>query len=642
MKYRPFSYLGAVLWNLLLAMALMSVCRLTFFLLNRPLFPDVDFSRLAHLCGAGLRFDLSSVLYTNLVYIFLTLIPFRFRDHQVYRKVAKAFYVVPNFLACVIDLCDGVYFPFTNQRTTSAVFREFGGDDNLGKIFLHEAVSHWYLVLLAIGMLFLLVRGFRHPSVSEGRYGWKQYLLHTAVLAVVLYPLVGGLRGGFGVTVRPIGINDANLYIEKPVEAGIVLNTAFSMFRTIESDPLVEPDWFESPEALSEVFDPVHRPAEGGEMRKKNVVILVLESFSASYSAYLTELQGSAREGYMPFLDSLMKESLIFRHSYANGRLSIDALPSVMCGIPAFKESFTLTPYANNDIRGLARELGEKGYSSGFWHGAQRQSLALAGFAHKSGFQQEFSRESYGNEADFDGTWGIWDEPFLQYFEQGIGELPEPFLATVFTLSSHHPYAVPPQYEEVLAPGSIPIHRVVRYSDQALRKFFEAARKESWYDHTLFVITGDHTNQTDAPEYMTLNGVFSIPILFYTPDGSLKGLREGIAMQLDIKPTVLGYLGYDGPWLSFGCDLLSTADEDTYAVNCQGGTWLYWQDGWQLQFDGEKATGLYRFAEDRLLRDNLLSAESGRAAAMERRLKAVIQQYAGRMIRNELTAETEN
>ena len=193
-----------------------------------------------------------------------------------------------------------------------------------------------------------------------------------------------------------------------------------------------------------------------------------------------------------------------------------------------------------------------------------------------------------------------------------------------------------------MAPGSIPIHRVVRYSDQALRKFFEAARKEPWYDHTLFVITGDHTNQTDAPEYMTLNGVFSIPILFYTPDGSLKGLREGIAMQLDIKPTVLSYLGYDGPWLSFGCDLLSTADEDTYAVNCQGGTWLYWQDGWQLQFDGEKATGLYRFAEDRLLKDNLLSAESGRAAGMERRLKAIIQQYAGRMIRNELTAEAED
>ena len=635
---KAFSHIGAVLWNLLLALAVYTVCRLVFFLLNRPLFPDVDFSRLMQLCKAGWRFDLSAVLYTNLPYIILALLPFRFRENRGYQGVAKAFYVIPNALVFAADLSDGVYFPFTNRRTTSTVFQEFSGDDNLLRIFLHEAAVHWYLVLLFIGIVWLLIRAYRKPAAAGEPYGWKGYLVHTAVLAAVLYPMVGGMRGGFGVTVRPIGINDANLYIEQPVEAGIVLNTAFSLYRTIDSAPLEEPDWFDSPEALEAAFTPVHDPESGGEMRRKNVVILILESFSASYSAYLTELQGERRGDYMPFLDSLMRESLVFRHSFANGRLSIDALPSVMCGIPAFAESFTLTPYANNDIRGLARELGEKGYSSAFWHGAQRQSLALAGFAHKSGFQQEFSRESYGNEADFDGTWGIWDEPFLQYFEQGINSLPEPFLATVFTLSSHHPYAIPAAYEGVFAPGTIPIHRSVRYSDYALRRFFEAARKEPWFENTLFVITGDHTNQTDAPEYRTLAGVFMIPILFYTPDGSLKGLREGIAMQLDIKPTVLGYLGYDGPYLSFGCDLLSTPDGETYAVQCQNGMYLYEQQGYQLQFDGTRSVGLYRFMEDRLLQENLLEAEPDRAAAMERQLKAIIQQYARRMIHNELTA----
>ena len=635
---KPFSYIGAVLWNLLLAMVIYTVCRLVFFLLNRPLFPDVDMVRLIRLCKAGWRFDLATVLFTNLPYIVLMLIPFRFRENRVYQGVTKTLYVVPNFLAFAADLADGVYFPFTNRRTTCTVFQEFGGDDNLGKIFLHEAGVHWYLVVLGLCILWLLIKAYRKPAAPGERYGWKGYLLHTAILAAVLYPIVGGMRGGFGVTVRPIGINDANLYIEKPVEAGIVLNTAFSMYKTIDNAPLEEPTWFESPEALEAEFSPVHVPAGEGEMQKKNVVILILESFSASYSAYLTELQGERRGDYMPFLDSLMQESLIFRHSFANGRLSIDAQPSVMCGIPAFVESFTLTPYANNDIRGLARELGEKGYSSAFYHGAQRQSLALAGFAHKSGFQQEFSRESYGNEADFDGTWGIWDEPFLQYFERGIGNLPEPFLATVFTLSSHHPYAIPAEYEDVLKPGTIPIHRSVRYSDHALRRFFESARKEPWYENTIFVITGDHTNQTDAPEYRTLTGVFEIPIVFYTPDGTMKGLREGIAMQLDIKPTVLSYLGYDGPWFSFGCDLLSTPDEETYAVQYQNGMYLYEQDGYQLQFDGERVVGLYRFTTDRLMQDNLLTAEPGRAAAMERRIKAIIQQYAHRMIHNELTA----
>ena len=449
------------------------------------------------------------------------------------------------------------------------------------------------------------------------------------------------MRGGFGPTIRPIGINDANLYIEKPIESALVLNTAFSMYKTIDENRLKEVDWFQDEKELEAAFNPVIRPQTTGPMNKKNVVILILESFSASYSGYLTEIQGERREGYMPFLDSLMQESLVFRHSFANGRLSIDALPSVMCGIPALVESFTLTPYANNDVRGLARELGECGYSSAFYHGAQRNSLALAGFAHKAGFQQEFSRESYGNESDFDGTWGIWDEPFLQFFKDGIGKLPEPFLATVFTLSSHHPFAVPEQYEGVFEPGTMPIHRCIRYSDYAIRRFFEEARKQPWYENTLFVITGDHTSRTDAPEYLTLNGVFTIPILFYTPDGSLKGLREGIAMQLDIKPTVLSYLGYDKPSVSFGCDLLSTADEDTYAINYQNGTYLYYRQGYQLQFDGEQSIALYHFTEDRLLEKNLLESDPALAADMEYRLKALIQQFNYRLIHNQLTAAEE-
>ena len=638
---RHFSYLLAVVWNLFLAMAVYTVCRLVFFRLNQPLFPDIEPSRLFSLFRAGWRFDLSAVLFTNTPYLLLMLIPFRFREKKGYRLAAKGLYVVPNFLAYAIDLADAVYFPFTSRRTTCTVFQEFGGDDNLGKIFLQEAATHWYLVLLGLGILFLLIKAYREPAVSEKRYGWSGYLLHTALFVAALYPVVGGMRGGFGPTIRPIGINDANLYIEKPIESALVLNTAFSMYKTIDENRLKEVDWFQDEKELEAAFNPVIRPQTTGPMNKKNVVILILESFSASYSGYLTEIQGGRREGYMPFLDSLMQESLVFRHSFANGRLSIDALPSVMCGIPALVESFTLTPYANNDVRGLARELGECGYSSAFYHGAQRNSLALAGFAHKAGFQQEFSRESYGNEADFDGTWGIWDEPFLQYFKDGIGKLPEPFLATVFTLSSHHPFAVPEQYEGVFEPGTMPIHRCIRYSDHAIRRFFEEARKQPWYENTLFVITGDHTSRTDAPEYLTLNGVFTIPILFYTPDGSLKGLREGIAMQLDIKPTVLSYLGYDKPSVSFGCDLLSTADEDTYAINYQNGTYLYYRQGYQLQFDGEQPIALYHFTEDRLLEKNLLESDPARAADMEYRLKALIQQFNYRLIHNQLTAAEE-
>ena len=138
---RSFSYLLAVVWNLLLAMAVYTVCRLVFFRMNQPLF-DVEPSRLFSLFRAGWRFDLSAVLFTNTPYLLLMLIPFRFREKKGYRLTAKGLYVVPNFLVYAIDLADGVYFPFTNRRTTCTVFQEFGGDTVNGNDDGNKGTEH--------------------------------------------------------------------------------------------------------------------------------------------------------------------------------------------------------------------------------------------------------------------------------------------------------------------------------------------------------------------------------------------------------------------------------------------------------------------------------------------------------------------
>ena len=623
---------ASLAWNLLVVMLLFSACRFTFYFLNKGLYPGMETDWLMHLCKGGLRFDLSAVLYVNSLYVLAMLLPFSFRDNEVYRKVLKWVFVITNFLCLAMNLCDCVYFAYTNQRTSMSVFQEFEGDSQVSGIMFKEALRHWYLILEGLAMLAILIVLYKNPVKNGGRYTFGEFLGHTAVLAALLYPFVAGMRGGFGVTTRPIAPNDANVYVDKPIEAGIVLNTPFCFIRTADAKPYTDPHFMENPE---EVFSPVHRP-KATQMRKKNVVILIVESFSAAYSEYLGDLQGMPHPGYMPFLDSLMKESYMYRYSVANGRLSIDALPSVMLGIPAVTQHFTLCLYNQNKVRGLAEELGEEGYQSAFYHGAARSSLAIAGFAHRTGFQKEYSREDYNNEKDFDGTWGIWDMPFLQYFEKGISSLQEPFLAAVFTLSSHNPFKVPDGsfYPE----GTIPMHKVVGYTDDALRKFFDAARCEPWYNNTLFVITGDHTGITDIPEYKTDTGRYLIPIVFYTPDGSLKGLQEGIAQQLDIKPTILGYLGYSKPYFSFGQNLLETSQENTCALNYPGSI-QYYKDNWMLQFDGEKAIGLFRWQDDIFQADNLMEANPDVAARLELETKAQLQQLYSRMIHNQLTAD---
>ena len=323
----------------------------------------------------------------------------------------------------------------------------------------------------------------------------------------------------------------------------------------------------------------------------------------------------------------------------------MDAMPSVLCGLPMMVEPFFLTPASLNDIEGLPSMLKTMGYNSAFYHGGHNISMGFSAFAHAIGFDRYFGLDEYCADKryrgmdDFDGKWAIWDEPFLQFSLDNIARQPQPFLATIFTASSHHPFKVPEKYKKLYPDeGSQPIHKVVRYTDASLRRFFERAKREPWYRNTIFVLVADHTNQATHPEYLTDLGLYSIPILFFTPDGNLAAcVRDDvIAQQTDITPTLLHLVGYDKPYLAFGCDLLATPAADTWAFSFNNGIYQYCRGPWMMQFDGQRVTAMYRFKDDPLLRHNLAGQDANGQADMERRLKAIIQQYLGRMNNNRL------
>lgn len=628
----------SALCNILLLLVVYAICRGVFLLENHALFPGLGGARLRVMFLGGIRFDLTAILYLSLPYLIMAMLPLRIREAKAWRVVMKWLYVLPNFAGVVATLCDVVYFPFTGKRSTWSIFQEFGAEENLVGIFIHEAIAHWYLVLLGVAILLALIFLYREPRPSGRPYSWKDYLIHILILLASLVPIVSGMRGGLTVW-RPISLQDANDYCSSPTETGIVLNTAFSMLRTIGNSSFPEPQWLD-PEEAREMFDPVKLPAEDAEFRPKNVVVFILESFSASYSQFLTGWQGKEYEGYMPFLDSLMQEGLVFRHSFAHDRQSICALTAIAAGLPTIVKPYILSPYANNALNGFVTDLVEqKGYSSVFYHGCPRASLGITGVAGTLGFRGHYNMEDFNDDSQFDGLWGIWDEPFLQAFERGIEDLQEPFVASVFTASSHHPFRLPPGYEDRFPEGRIPMHKCVKYADNSIRLFFEKARGEDWFDNTLFVFTGDHCNDADQPEYeFSMLGRYLIPIVFWTPDGSLKGMREGVAMQADIQSTVMSYLGYDKPFVSFGCDLLTTPDEDTFAFYDALGTYYYCRDGYVLSFNLSSSLGLYTL-DDLSLSDNLLDREPERRDLLERQSHAYVQQLFSRIIHNEMVLE---
>ena len=640
---RYLSPLLAVIWNIVLAYGVYFLARVVFLVKNYSYFEQgLSVSHLMEMFGGGLVFDTAAILVTNIPYIAVVML-------LPWRKLAKWVYIVINALALVTNLADSVYFRFTMRRTTTTVFSEFQNEENLGGIIGTELIHHWYLVLLFGVLMYGIWRLYKEPGEANPmRCWWKWYPIQVVLLAAIAPFVVAGIRGGFTTAVRPITISNANQYVNRPVEAALVLNTPFAMYRTIGKDVFVVPEYFKSREEMEAVYNPEHA-GEGdasntGLYKKKNVVVLIVESFGREYIGALNQtLENGRYKGYTPYVDELIKKSITFRYSYCNGRKSIDGMPSILSSIPMFVEPFFLTPASMNHVSGIASLLAEEGYQTAFFHGAQRGSMGFMAFARATGFQAYYGREDYdadqrfGGDEDFDGMWAIWDEPFLQYYATKMSEMKEPFMTALFTASSHHPYAIPEKYQQQYPEEGLVIHKCIRYTDMAIGKFFEKASQEPWFKNTIFVLTSDHTNLSDHAYYQTDLGGFCSPIIIYEPGNEERQpeIQDKIAQQIDILPTVMGMLNYSKPYFGFGIDVLNTPKEDTWAVNYLNGIYQYVKHGYVLQFDGEKSKAMYEL-EDSMMERNLIGEKRIEGIEMERELKAIIQQYMERMTQDRL------
>ncbi|MBR1521131.1 MAG: sulfatase-like hydrolase/transferase [Bacteroidaceae bacterium] len=660
----------AFICNLALVYIVYGICRLAYLLENWSVlsegFDTLSFWEAFKGCW---MFDTSAILYTNVLYAILMLIPLHWKEKDGWQLMTKWVYVVVNAVCVVANLADAVYFQYTGRRTTSSVFQEFSHEGNIGDVMGVELLRHWYLVLLGVvliaGLIVLYVRprGEFHLRMLKDKLLY--YVIQLVCFGLYIPITVAGMRGGATTAVRPITISNANQYVNRPAEAALILNTPFSMIRTINKNVFADPQYF-SREELDTIYSPIHQPADSvmmlpdsvmvatGDlgMRKKNVVVFIMESYGKEYiGAYNQHLDGGTYKGYAPFTDSLISRSLTFDYSFANGRKSIDGMPSILSSIPRFIEPFFLTPASMNEVSGLAGELGKVGYESAFFHGAENGSMGFEAFAKATGYQKYLGRTEYNQDKrfngdkDFDGMWAIWDEEFLQFYALKMSEMKEPFITSVFTASSHHPYVVPERYKDIYKdePGDDNImHKCIRYVDHALRLFFETAEKQPWYKNTIFVLTADHTNLTSRPEYQTELGVCSVPLLIFDPSGEIRPERRHcIAQQIDIMPTILGYLRYDKPYVAFGQDLFNTADQDTWAVTNNNGLYHYVKGDHVLLFtESGQTKAIYNYKEDWFLKKNLLGKTGQVEKQMEREVKGLIQSYMERMTEDRLTMKT--
>lgn len=623
-------------------MLIYSLTRIIFFLVNLNLFEETTFSGFMVMLMGGLKFDLSALLFINAIYILSQTIPFHFRYNVGYQKITNLFFLITNAIFIAVNTADIIYYQFILKRTTLSVIGNFENESNMLTLFARFIfIDYWYITLLVIAQVYFMVWLFKRTQINipNEQKPLVYYPMQLALMLILIYFTIIGMRGGFTGTTRPITLNNAGRYVERPKEMAIVLNTPFSIFKTLEQKSFVRINYFEENE-LETIYTPIHTPKSNKSFKEKNVVIFILESFGKEYfGAFNKDLDNGNYQGYTPFFDSLIQHSLSFKYAYGNGAKSIDGIPAVISSLPSINSSFVLSNYSTNITPSLAIELSKKGYETAFFHGAPNGSMGFLAYTTVNGFKDYYGKTEFNNDDYWDGVWGIWDEEFFQFYTNTMSTFKQPFLSTIFSVSSHHPFKVPQKYKDKFPKGMLQMHQVVGYTDYALQQFFKTASQTDWYQNTLFVFTADHTNQSGFKEYKTSLGNRSVPIIFFDPSGEIKGMSNKVAQQIDIMPTVLSYLNYDEPYFAFGNDLLNDSTTH-FAVNSTGSYYQITMDDYFLQFNGTNKPRFFNFKKDILLKNDLSPQNLPKMDSMTRKLKGFIQQYNNRMIDNKISYGT--
>ena len=592
----------------------------------------IPFSTYLIYIGKGLRFDMAGLCILNSLFIILHFFPHGFTESTWMKKGILYLFIISNALGLLVSLSDIVYFPYVQKRIQADTFLYLTGEkgDNIGTILFIFMKGNWPLIVLYFLMLYVLIQYAKHilGKATPPHQKLKDYLIATASYLLLVGLCVLGIRGGL--QMKPLDIIHASEMVSAK-EVPYILNTPFTIVKTMEKGSLRPVDYFPM-KVYSSCELPLSIPNAKDKFEAKNVVIIIVESLSQSYMSYY---KGTSET---PFLDSLFRKSLVFNNAYANAKESIQGIPAVVASIPSWQDdSYIFSQYANNQVQSIASLLKPYGYHSYFFHGAGKGSMGFDAFTSSVGFDTYVGKEDYPTMDEYDGAWGIWDEPFLQYMNTLVSKEKKPFVSVLFTISSHHPYRTPAKYGNRFQLKGHPINSVVKYTDFALQQFFEKAKKEAWFTNTLFVITADHTGPNTGDNLTNKKDV-SIPIVFYQPDGALVGERDDVANQIDIMPSILDILHYNKPYYSLGKSLFKD-DCNRYSINYKAGLYHCYSQEYCYQFNGESCVGFYHVSKDPLFKHNLQKDKSYRNVLLEHQtyIKKQIQAFNQSMIRNTMT-----
>ncbi|MBR1625771.1 MAG: LTA synthase family protein [Bacteroidales bacterium] len=630
------------------ALILLLITQIVFYFLNKSSFNVNSFSEFMMICRGNIKFALSTLSFYLAPFFALSLIPHPFHANKIYRIITNVFYFAAVEFILLLNLIDCGYYGFTFKRITFDIFNYLGVGGDFNNLIPTFARDYWHIILIFIILNIVL---YKTDAVFRKKYYKSQsdechnnenflktilyYAKYTLFFVLVTVVLVVFQRGGL--QKRAMGPIHASNYAATQNTA-LVLNTPYTFYRTIGKTSLETKNYFDQ-KTLTSLFSPIQSPNTNiwtdtlfntiPQASKTNVMIIIVESFSAEY----TGIYNKQTRTYTPFIDSLAEHSLVF-NGMSNGKKSIDGIPAICSSMPLLNETpYITSAYGNNKLGSIASLLKPYGYQVSFFHGGYNGTMNFDGFAHQVGYTDYYGKNEYNNDNDYDGNWGIFDEPFLQYTLRKMNTMKQPFVTTLFTLSNHPPYTIPKEHTGRFPKGDVPYYETIGYTDYSLRKFFESASKTEWFQNTVFVITGDHSAMNATKEFKTQLGLYKIPMIIYSPMLKHGERINKVMQQIDILPTLADILHVKTDVFAFGRSIFSP--QPHYYIYYSNGEYILMIDDYVSKYRDGFETQLYNAVTDPDMKHNIASKFAQITLKHENLTKAIIQQYNNRLIRNQ-------
>jgi phosphoglycerol transferase MdoB-like AlkP superfamily enzyme len=606
--------------------------RLIFYFVNWEYFQDISSVEVLTSFLVGIKFDISAILMLNLPVILLFNLPINLLKYKWVRVTLFSIFCFLNILALSLNFADLGYYPTIQKRLSYEPYTLL--PDIIG--MLPGLINNYFILIFAFiltSVVFIIVT-LKLVKLVKDRSAHKFSFVKSVVWFILIVVLmIIGIRGG--IQLKPMRLTNA-FFSEKKVLGYLTLNTTYTVLRSYFQYTLPEYEFMPKQKADSITVAMVKSENEKStdtnfifmrknighdQFVKKNIVIFIMESWSAKFIGSIT-----GEKTFTPFFDSLARNGILFTNFMASGLRSIEAVPSILASIPSvFPQSLIGSRSEISTIRGLGSILLEQNYTTSFHYGARLGSMGFDGYVPSAGFKENFSKNDFTNYADSvdDGTWGIFDEPYFLNTAEKINNFNQPFCSVIFSLTSHDPLKIPAYRKSLFEKfaGESDFEKVLRYSDFSLQQFFALAKSQDWFENTIFIITADHTIYT---ERNNLFEMFHIPLLIYSPKDIQPRIISDVGTHVDILPTVLDLLKITSTHASMGRSLLDSSTHP-FAVEIVGPYYTFFDNQYLYLNNFDNSAELYDYHASNFPQNNSIKENKAKAEEFSLKLKAYIQ-----------------